>query len=288
MLNHLRNQNLRKYLEKNLNYPTVLLSAIVLIEFYLKDKIVKPYSKVAIERAFNNKRIEFGINTFRRDYIKRQSGVISNLIDENDVQEFFIKETFLTDGDEAIKHALDELYEYYFQKNENVRKLMSEINETITSEDEISAQKILQNMLEDGKNYGTRKGQSFEISSFAIMRQYFHSFGYELNRFSVTVANDGGMDFVGQSAVFQVAEVMTDKKFDEDMQKLPKTPRVIVCHRISKSFDINKFDHPDIRRHVTLTDIKGFYSDLRQKGRNHTFEIMKIIANELGREIISA
>ena len=288
MLNHLRNQNLRKYLEKNLNYPTVLLSAIVLIEFYLKDKIVKPYSKVAIERAFNNKRIEFGINTFRRDYIKRQSGVISNLIDENDVQEFFIKETFLTDGDEAIKHALDELYEYYFQKNENVRKLMSEINETITSEDEISAQKILQNMLEDGKNYGTRKGQSFEISSFAIMRQYFHSFGYELNRFSVTVANDGGMDFVGQSAVFQVAEVMTDKKFDEDMQKLPKTPRVIVYHRISKSFDINKFDHPDIRRHVTLTDIKGFYSDLRQKGRNHTFEIMKIIANELGREIISA
>ena len=146
MLNHLRNQNLRKYLEKNLNYPTVLLSAIVLIEFYLKDKIVKPYSKVAIERAFNNKRIEFGINTFRRDYIKRQSGVISNLIDENDVQEFFIKETFLTDGDEAIKHALDELYEYYFQKNENVRKLMSEINETITSEDEISAQKILQNI----------------------------------------------------------------------------------------------------------------------------------------------
>ena len=288
MLNHLRNQNLRKYLEKNLNYPTVLLSAIVLIEFYLKDKVVKPYSKVAIERAFNNKRIEFGINTFRRDYIKRQSGVISNLIDENDVQEFFIKETFLTDGDEAIKHALDELYEYYFQKNENVRKLMSEINETITSEDEISAQKILQNMLEDGKNYGTRKGQSFEISSFAIMRQYFHSFGYELNRFSVTVANDGGMDFVGQSAVFQVAEVMTDKKFDEDMQKLPKTPRVIVYHRISKSFDINKFDHPDIRRHVTLTDIKGFYSDLRQKGRNHTFEIMKIIANELGREIISA
>ena len=288
MLKHLKNEKLRNYLEKNLNYPTVLLSAIVLIEFYLNDKTVKPYSKVAIERAFNHKRLDFGINTFRRDYIKRQSGVLSNLIDENDFEEFFIKEAFLSDGSEAIQKALEELYEFYFQKNENIRRLMLNIDKTITSQDEIAAQKILEDMLEDGKSYGTRRGQSFEISSFAIMRQYFHSFGYELNRFSVTVANDGGMDFVGQSAVFQVAEVMSDKKFDEDMQKLPNTPRVIVYHRISKSFDINKFEHPDIRRHVSLNDIKTFYSDLRRQSKNHTFEIMKIIADELGREIISA
>tara|TARA_B100000575_G_scaffold288470_1_gene288540 strand:+ start:263 stop:1129 length:867 start_codon:yes stop_codon:yes gene_type:complete len=286
MLEHLKNKKFTGWLEKNKDQATVLLSGIVLLEFYLKDQKIIPYSKTTIEHAFNKQHKKFGINTFRRDYIKRQSGVTSNLIDEND-EKFFIKEDFLTDGLKALRKAVDELYSYYSKKNEVIKKFMSKISNSIESEDYSAAEKILFDMLLHGKHYGKR-GQSFEISCFAILKQYFHSFGYELRRFSVTVANDGGMDFVGQSAIFQVTELMNDKKFDEDIDKCPNTPRIIVYHRISKSFDKRKFKHPLILRHLSVEDINCFYSDLKQNCKTSILEIMKTISHEYSREIIFA
>jgi hypothetical protein len=43
------------------------------------------------------------------------------------------------------------------------------------------------------------RGEVFEVVSFAVLREYFRTFGFSLQRFSTTHANDGGMDFVASS-----------------------------------------------------------------------------------------
>jgi hypothetical protein len=40
------------------------------------------------------------------------------------------------------------------------------------------------------------RGEMFEVVSFAVLREYFHTFGFSLQRFSTTHANDGGMDLL--------------------------------------------------------------------------------------------
>jgi hypothetical protein len=48
------------------------------------------------------------------------------------------------------------------------------------------------------------RGEMFEVVSFAVLREYFRTFGFSLQRFSTTHANDGGMDFVAGEAIYQV------------------------------------------------------------------------------------
>ena len=52
------------------------------------------------------------------------------------------------------------------------------------------------------------RGELFEVVSFAVLREYFRTFGFSLQRFSTTHANDGGMDFVASEAIYQVTVVL--------------------------------------------------------------------------------
>ena len=61
------------------------------------------------------------------------------------------------------------------------------------------------------------RGEMFEVVSFAVLREYFRTFGFSLHRFSTTHANDGGMDFVASEAIYQVT-------VDESPQKVRKRP----------------------------------------------------------------
>jgi hypothetical protein len=72
------------------------------------------------------------------------------------------------------------------------------------------------------------QGQNFEIISFSILSVYFSSLGFTLQRFSVTFANDGGMDFICGEGVYMVTASPTESKITTDLAKLPGTKRVLV------------------------------------------------------------
>jgi hypothetical protein len=71
-------------------------------------------------------------------------------------------------------------------------------------------------------------GEMFEVVSFAVLREYFRTFGFCLQRFSTTHANDGGMDFVAGEAIYQVTADESIQKVRKDLAKAPGTKRVLV------------------------------------------------------------
>ncbi len=72
------------------------------------------------------------------------------------------------------------------------------------------------------------RGELFEVLSFAVLREYFRTFGFSLQRFSTTHANDGGMDFVASEAIYQVTVDESLQKVRKDLRKAPGTKRVLV------------------------------------------------------------
>jgi len=76
-------------------------------------------------------------------------------------------------------------------------------------------------------------GEMFEVVSFAVLREYFRTFGFSLQRFSTTRANDGGMDFVAGEAIYQVTADESMQKVRKDLAKAPGTKRVLVRPTVS-------------------------------------------------------
>ena len=95
------------------------------------------------------------------------------------------------------------------------------------------------------------RGEMFEVVSFAVLREYFRTFGFQLQRFSTTHANDGGMDFVGGEAIYQVTTDESMQKLRRDLKKAPGTKRVLVRPRVTQEIaelSEAKFSKPSISR----------------------------------------
>lgn len=284
---YVKNEKLKSYLKRNINNPTVILCFIVLLSHTIKVGLGSLMTKSEIEREFNASIKQFGINTFRRDYIKRQSGDARNAIDENELQLFFIRKEFL--DNESIENQeliIKNIKNYYDEKNQAVSRFIARIDDNIQiNSDENSAEFIGEILDEDDSESSQRRGQNFEICSFSILKEYFGSFGFELNRFSTTYANDGGMDYIGQKSVYQVTVVMSLKKFDEDIVKTPGIKRIIVYKNIASGFDMTKFNHELILRTINVDDLKNFVNDLLHlKKKGCVTHILSTMREEFTRE----
>jgi hypothetical protein len=284
---YIKNGKLRSYLKKNINNPTVILCFIVLLNHTIKNGVGSLMTKSEIEKEFNSSIKQFGINTFRRDYIKRQSGDTRNAIDENGSQLFFLRADFLNeDSIEEQSYLINNIKNYYDEKNQAVSRFIKRIDDNIAkNSDENSVEFIFEILNEDDSESSQRRGQNFEICSFSILKEYFGSFGFELNRFSTTYANDGGMDYIGQKSVYQVTVVMSQKKFEEDIVKTPGIKRIIVYKNIASGFDFSKFDHELILRTINVEDLKGFVNNLLHlKKKGCVTHIISIMREEFIRE----
>lgn len=132
------------------------------------------------------------------------------------------------------------------------------------------------------------RGEMFEILSFAILREYFRSFGFSLQRFSTTHANDGGMDFVGGEAIYQVTTNESVQKVLKDLAKAPGTKRVLI--RPSISPEIEKLCSKEVLEIVELKDLLSHFiswllaRDSRLKEARHLQQILNIALEEFRRE----
>jgi hypothetical protein len=77
-------------------------------------------------------------------------------------------------------------------------------------------------------NVAGNSGENFEILSYAVLRAYFESFGFRIQRFSTTQANDGGIDYVGGDCIYQVSTDGGLGKLEGDLAKAPGIRRVVV------------------------------------------------------------
>ncbi len=137
-------------------------------------------------------------------------------------------------------------------------------------------------------NASGNRGELFEVVSFAVLREYFHSFGFSLQRFSTTFANDGGMDFVGGDAIYQVSVDESLTKFQRDLRKAPGTKRVLVRPTVSNELVENA--GTDVLCAIELRDILThfvawlFEKDSRFRRCEHLQAVLKTALEEFRRE----
>ena len=138
-----------------------------------------------------------------------------------------------------------------------------------------------------GQTSGNR-GEMFEIVSFAVLREYFRTFGFSLHRFSTTHANNGGMDFVASEAIYQVTVDESITKVRKDLAKSPGTKRVLV--RPTASDDVIRLCNSEVLEVIDLQDLRNHFlawllqRDTRINNAHHLQHILNIALNEFRRE----
>ncbi|MFI5385466.1 MAG: hypothetical protein ACHQ50_05020 [Fimbriimonadales bacterium] len=132
------------------------------------------------------------------------------------------------------------------------------------------------------------RGEHFEVVSFAVLHEYFRTFGFELQRFSTVHSNDGGMDFIGGHAIYQVTVDESVSKVRRDLEKLPGAKRVLVRPTIPPGFVASLGE--DVLETVELRDLLdhflGWLLSRDQKSRTsaHLQRIIRVALTEFRRE----
>jgi hypothetical protein len=137
-------------------------------------------------------------------------------------------------------------------------------------------------------NISGNRGEMFEVVSFAVLREYFRTFGFSLQRFSTTHANDGGMDFFASDAIYQVTTDESIEKLRRDLRKAPGTKRVLV--RTSVTEEILDFGEDKVLETIELKELLSHFiswlmgRDNRSKNPNHLQRVLQIALEEFRRE----
>jgi hypothetical protein len=131
-------------------------------------------------------------------------------------------------------------------------------------------------------------GEIFEVVSFAVLREYFRTFGFSLQRFSTTHANDGGMDFFASDAIYQVTTDASVEKLRRDLRKAPGTNRVMVRPTVTE--EILELGEDSVLETIELRDLLSHFimwllvRDKRSKRPDHLQRILQIALEEFRRE----
>jgi hypothetical protein len=132
------------------------------------------------------------------------------------------------------------------------------------------------------------RGEIFEVISFAVLREYFRTFGFSLQRFSTTHANDGGMDFFAADAIYQVTTDESIEKLRRDLRKAPGTKRVLVRPTVTE--EILALGEDKVLETIELKDLLTHFitwllaRDKRSKQSNHLQRVLQIALEEFRRE----
>jgi hypothetical protein len=138
------------------------------------------------------------------------------------------------------------------------------------------------------KQISGNRGEMFEVISFAVLREYFRTFGFSLQRFSTTHANDGGMDFVADEAIYQVTVDESINKVRKDLAKSPGTKRVLV--RPTLSDDVIRLCGSEVLEAIELRDLLDHFiawllqRDTRMQNACHLQHVLQIALDEFRRE----
>jgi hypothetical protein len=279
------NQNLQNYLDKRISQPTVILCFKVLLENIIINGHEARMTKAEINRAFDKEHKNFGVQTFRSDYLLRQSGENpDNAIGvESDGNNFFIRPTFLTGlTQKDLILTIENINKQFLEVSAKQKILYDEILKARKLSIEERKEFIIFMLL---KKETDRKGQSFEVTAFAILKTFYSIRGFELNRFSTIYSNDGGIDYTSQTSIYQVTTKLSDKKFEEDIDKAPLKNRIFVFREAATNFDFTKMDNELVSDYISSDDLLNHLDYLfMKKPEVNSALILNIILTEFQRE----
>lgn len=242
-------------------------------------------TKAEINKAFDGLHRGFGVGTFRSDYLLRQTSEsdLNAIGVMPDNSTFYIREEFLKDlSIEDLEEISKEIECFYGGLALKHKRLFELIEGAYKLDVEGRKQFILKMLLEKETD---KKGQSFEVTAYAILKTFYRIRGFELNRFSTVYSNDGGIDFTSQMAVYQVTTSLSNKKFDEDLNKAPLKDRVFVYKSAVSGFDTSLFDNDLVLDHISSDDLVNHLEYLINKRPAKNLDlILDFIHDEYKRE----
>lgn len=282
------NALMNNYLEKMISTPTVILSFRCLLENHIENGIDASLTKSEVHKAFNSSHKEFGVQTFRRDYILRQSGDKEKGIEqiEGTDKKFRIRKPLL-EGLTTVemKAIVNSINSFYAKKRVEQQSFLTAL-QTICDSEEVEIYSYIKSLLEKPLSDDKKRGQEFEVTSFSILCAYYAMRGFTLNRFSTVYANDGGVDFAAQNAIYQVTTHLDSNKFNEDIAKVPLTKRVLVYKETTGNFDKSLFNNEWILDYISCSEIVTHLDYIRsKKGKSGLLSVMSTILHEFKREL---
>jgi hypothetical protein len=268
-----------------MSQPTVILCFKVLLDNVIINGLEARMTKAEINRAFDKDHKNFGVQTFRSDYLLRQSGENpDNAIGvESDGNKFYIRPTFLNGlTPKDLQLTIEKINRQFLEVTAKQKVLYDEISKAGNLSIEKRKEFIIFMLL---KKETDRKGQSFEVTAFAILKTFYSIRGFELNRFSTIYSNDGGIDYTSQTSIYQVTTKLSDKKFEDDIDKAPLKNRIFVFREAVTNFDFSKMDNELVSDYISADDLLNHldYLFLKKPEVNSSL-ILNTILTEFQRE----
>lgn len=249
----------------------------------------KPFvgiSAKAIETGFRELCGKYLHSQFHTTYIDRRLGPRSFLVLENNLYRFraeLLEGLTLNDLEELHNELLASLRDAAEQRRALIQRFESACN--LPDDQIVERRQLVEEYLQQ---YLGTNGENFEIISFAILREYFRSFGFQLQRFSTTHANDGGIDFVGGNSIYQVSSDESLAKFRSDLGKAPGATRVIIRPKISA--ELLSHLNEQVLETIEVADLLTHFlswllgRDHRSNKSEHLQRILQIALAEFRRE----
>jgi len=243
-------------------------------------------SASAIALGFRELCGKFVHSQFHTTYIDRRLGPRGFLAVEANLYRFrpaLLEGITLNDLESLHDELIDTLRDAAEQRRAVIRRIESACGlpeEQITERREV-VEEYLRHFLGNG-------GENFEILSFAILREYFRSFGFQLKRFSTTHANDGGIDYVGGDSIYQVSADESLSKLRSDLAKAPDTDRVVVRPQMTTDLlsNLNEQVLETLELSDLLTHFVGWLMnrDHRSRKAKHLQGVLQTALAEFRRE----
>jgi hypothetical protein len=188
---------------------------------------------------------------------------------------------------EELDRLLDEMIGSLRSAYEQRQNAMKRLEETcsLPSEQVMERLALVEEYL---SHLSGNHGEIFEVVSFAVLREYFRTFGFSLQRFSTTHANDGGMDFFASDAIYQVTTDESVEKLRRDLRKAPGTKRVMVRPTVTK--EILELGEDKVLETIELKDLLSHFimwllgRDKRSSRSDHLQRVLQIALEEFRRE----
>jgi len=239
-----------------------------------------------IEAGFRELCGMFLHSQFHTTYIDRRLGPRSFLALDQDLYRFrpaLLEGVSVNDLETLHEEMVASLRDAAEQRRAAIRRLESACN--LPEEQIAERRQLVEEYLSQFLGSG---GENFEIISFAILREYFRSFGFQLQRFSTTHANDGGIDYVGGNSIYQVSADESLHKLRSDLAKAPDAQRVVVRPNMTPELlsNINE----QVLETIELADLLAHFvswllsRDHRSMKAKHLQGILQVALTEFRRE----
>ena len=277
-------------LRRHYGARTVLGVAIPILDEHIRavkgGKAPRGLSEREIIEGFRQLAKEFLHSDYHSTYILRPLGKGGFLDFDSDryfVRPSLIKNMAIDQIEQLRGDLLESLRSAYEQRQAAIRKL----GETCALPPERLEERsrLVKEYL---SQLSGNRGEMFEVVSFAVLREYFRTFGFSLQRFSTTHANDGGMDFVASDAIYQVTTDESVEKLRRDLRKAPGTKRVLVRPTVTE--EVLGLGEDKVLEIIELNDLLGHFivwllgRDTRSRHSHHLQRILLIALDEFRRE----